>query len=148
MLNSQPNKRKGKNMKFSELKNIKSFCEQLDSSPNWKEVVNNITSFNTDFEVDNVRFISDDVILEVLTEEIFEGDDYVLGYFNPNFIAQNSDLNYELIKTCQESGAYEAVGKALYSTLTQDEKMSFCEEYASVDGYGHHFNGMILVRKR
>ena len=127
-------------MKFSDIKTVKTFCEDLHSDPCYREVIENVLSGGSDFEVGNVRFIKDDNILEVMAEEIFNGDDYVLGCFNASFIAENSDLNYELIKACQEADAYQAIGKALNDTMAQDEKESFCEEYASADGYGHHFN--------
>lgn len=127
-------------MKLSTIKTVKSFCEGLHSEPCFKEVVTEIESGSFDFEVNNVRFIKDDNILGIMADEIFNGDDYVLGSFNADFIAQNSNLNYELVKACQESEAYEAIGKALNDTLSDDEKESFCEAYASADGYGHHFN--------
>ena len=126
-------------MKYSTIKAIKSFCEGLYSEPSFRDVVEHVTSGYDDFEVNNVRFIKDEVILSVMAEEIFS-DDYCLGCFNAGFISENSNLNYELVQACQDAGAYEAVGKALNDTLSDDEKESFCEEYASADGYGHHFN--------
>lgn len=126
-------------MKLSTIKTVKSFCEGLHSEPCFKEVVAEIESGGFDFEVSNVRFIKDDNILEIMADEIFS-DDYMLGCFNASFIAENSNLNYELVRACQESGAYEAIGKALNDTLSWGEKESFCESYASADGYGHHFN--------
>lgn len=126
-------------MKLSTIRTIKNFCEDLTSQPNWREVVGNINNNESDFEVDNVRFIADDSILSVMVDEIFS-DEYCLGCFNADFISENSNLNYELVQACQESQAYEAIGKALNDTLDQDEKAAFCEAYASADGYGHHFN--------
>lgn len=127
-------------MKLSTIKTIKSFCEGLHSEPCFKEVVTEIESGSCDFEVNNVRFIKYENILEIMADEIFNGDDYILGCFNAGFIAQNSNLNYELVKACQDAEAFQAIGKALNDTLTQDEKESFCAEYARADGYGHHFN--------
>lgn len=89
--------------------------------------------------MDNVRFIDSDVILSVMVDEIFS-DDYTLGCFNAEFIADNSSLNYELVKACQQADAYSAIGQALNDTLDQDQKESFCAEYVRLDGYGHHFN--------
>jgi len=126
-------------MKYSELKKIKTFCNELTSQPDWREVVENIIDGETDFEVDNVRFINTDNILEIMVDEIFS-DNYILGCFNAGFIAGNSDLNYELVKACQSAEAYEAIGTALNNTMTQDDKENFCAAYASADGYGHHFN--------
>lgn len=125
---------------FSQIKTVKSFCEDLHSAPDYKEVVENIVEGVDDFEIDNVRFIKDDSILEIMADEIFS-DEYILGCFNASFIASNSDLTIEMIEACQECEAFEAIGKALNNTLNQDEKESFCDQYASADGYGHHFNG-------
>jgi len=127
-------------MKYSEIKKIKTFCNNLTSQPDWREVVENIIGSEVDFTVDNVRFINTDDILEIMADEIFS-DEYILGCFNAGFIANNSDLNYELVKACQNAEAYEAIGKALNATMTHDEKENFCAAYASADGYGHHFNG-------
>ena len=127
-------------MKFSQIKEIKTFTESLFSEPCYREVVEAIDNDESDFEVNDVRFIKDSEILSIMADEIFNGDNYVLGCFNADFIANNSNLNYELVEACQESEAFEAVGKALNDTLNQDEKESFCEEYARHDGYGHHFN--------
>ena len=124
---------------FSDIKEIKNFCANLYSEPCYREVIEEVSGGSTDFEVSNVRFITDDVILSVMTEEIFE-DDYILGCFNASFIASNSNLPIEMIEACQETEAFEAIGKALNATLSQDEKDSFCESYAALDGYGHHFN--------
>lgn len=126
-------------MKLSQIKEVKVLCEDLASNPDFKEVVRNIVEGFDDFTVDDVRFIKDSAILEIMADEIFS-DDYVLGCFNASFISENSDLNYELVIACQESGAFEAIGKALNDTLTQDQKESFCANYASADTFGHHFN--------
>jgi len=125
---------------FSQIKEVKSFCDDLHSMPCYRSVIENVLASEDDFEVNNVRFIKDDNILEIMASEIFDGDDYVLGCFDASFIASNSSLNYELVQACKEAGAYQAIGKALYDTLDQDEKEIFCSNYASADGYGHHFN--------
>jgi len=126
-------------VKFSAIKALKTFCEDLISEPCFREVLTCILNEETDFEVDNVRFITDETILSVMADEIF-ADDYFLGSFNASFIAENSPLPIEMIEACQESEAFEAIGKGLNAILDQDEKESFCEDYASADGYGHHFN--------
>ncbi len=127
-------------MKYSEIKALKSFCEDQHSSPDWREVLSELQSGADDFTVDNVRFISDDSILSVMVDEIFNGDDYMLGCFNASFIAENSSLNYELVEACQQADAYSAIGKALNDTLDEDQKEAFCEARARADSYGHHFN--------
>ncbi len=127
-------------LKYSEVKTLKAFCENLHSEPCFKEVIKEIQNGNEDFEVENVRFISDESILSVMVDEIFD-DNYMLGCFNASFIAENSELPIELVEACQETEAFEAIGKALNNILDQDEKEAFCESYAGADGYGHHFNG-------
>lgn len=126
-------------MKFSIIKEVKTFCEGLHSEPCFREVVENLESGVDDFEVGYVRFIKDSQILSIMADEIFS-DDYRLGCFNASFIAKNSNLNIELVVACQQAEAFAAIGKALNATLSDDEKESFCEADASADGYGHHFN--------
>ena len=127
-------------MKLSTIKSIKTFANSLVSDPCFREIVEAINNDESDFEINNVRFIKDSEILSVMADEIFNGDDYVLGCFKAYFIAENSDLNYELVKACQQSEAFEVIGKALNATLNQDGKEIFCLSYASANGYGHHFN--------
>jgi hypothetical protein len=127
-------------MKYSQIKALKSFCEDQHSMPDWKDVLSNLQNNEDDFTVDNVRFIADDNILSIMADDIFS-DNYCLGCFNASFIASNSNLNFELVEACQQAEAFEAIGKALNDTLDQDGKESFCEAYASADSYGHHFNG-------
>lgn len=127
------------NVSLSEIKRLKSFCEDQTSDPSWRDVLQCLLNDEQDFEVDNVRFIDSDVILSVMVDEIFS-DDYTLGCFNAEFIADNSGLNYELVKACQQADAYSAIGQALNDTLDEEQKEAFCGAYASADGYGHHFN--------
>lgn len=127
-------------VKFSAIKSLKTFCEGLHSEPCFREVLSCILNEETDFEVNNVRFITDETILSVMVDEIF-GDDYVLGCFNASFIAENSNIPVEMIEACQESEAFDAIGKGLNATMEEDDKEAFCEGYANSDGYGHHFNG-------
>ena len=126
-------------MKYSQIKTTINFCNDLFSTPDHKEVIDNVLADLDDFEVDNVRFIKDEQILPIMVDEIFS-DDYLLGCFSADFIADNSDLNYDLVRACQNSEAYEAIGTALNDTLDQGEKEEFCDAYASADGFGHHFN--------
>lgn len=87
-----------------------------------------------------VRIIKSESIITTMSEDIFEGCDYTLGCFNADFIASNTDLNFELVEACQKAEAFEAIGEAMNSTMTEEEKESFCEAYAQADGYGHHFS--------
>lgn len=75
-------------MQLSNIRTIKSFCEDLVSCPDWRAVVTELANNSDDFEVSNVRFIADNSILSIMADEIF-GDDYILGCFNADFIAIN-----------------------------------------------------------
>lgn len=123
-------------MKLSTIRTIKQFCHGLHSEPCWREVLENILDGETNFEVDNVRFITDDTILRVLADELVS-DDYLLGCFSALFIAGQTDWPIALIEAAQKGGEYEALGQAVAENCDME---AFAEAYASVDGYGHHFN--------
>ena len=122
-------------MRYSELKALKAFCESLTSEPDWREVFDH--AGEDDFEVDGVRFIADSAIDQVQQDEL-ESDLYCLGCFNASFIAGVIDIDSDVIAAMQKAEAYEALGKLIVSLGKLPELQS---EYASADGYGHHFNG-------
>jgi hypothetical protein len=124
-------------MKFSEIKAIKSFCADLLSTPDWKEVFENIIDGTDDFTVDNVRFIKSDCIDSILADEL-GNDDYILGCFNAWFVADVTGIDTDVIEAMQKVEAYEAIGKLIKSLGKLDV---LATAYASADGYGHHFNG-------
>lgn len=121
---------------FSQIKTIKSFCEELFSTPDWREVVGQIADDETDFEVDNVRFIHTDSIDSIMADEL-EGDEYVLGSFNTNTIADVTGWPSMLIEAAQKGGAYKEIGEAL---IDGDFVPALAKAYSDADGYGHHFN--------
>lgn len=123
-------------IKYSQIKEVKLFCDSLFSEPNWRDVVEKIADHDTQFEVDNVRFIRSDVILDVLTEELAD-DAYMLGCFKASFLADVTNWPVELIQAAQKREAFEALGDAL---INEDKVTDIAEAYASADGYGHHFN--------
>lgn len=123
-------------MKYTEVKNIKNFCDGLLSSPCYREVVSNISQDADDFEVGSVRFIKDSEILSIMAEEL-SSDLYVLGCFSAWFIAEQTGLPIELIEAGQNEEAYEALGEAITNSVDME---AFAEAYARADGYGHHFN--------
>lgn len=123
-------------MKFSQIKDVKDFCLGLTSEPSWREVVESVTSGETDFEVNNVRFISDDEIESILTDEI-SSDEYTLGCFNASFIADVTGWPLALIEAAQKGEAFEALGEAIKK---EGYAGDMARDYASVDGYGPHFN--------
>ena len=122
-------------MKYSQIKQIKSFCESLDSSPDWREVVKEIEQNSNDFEVNDVRFIAEDDIQNVLEDEL-AADEYILGCFNSWAIAEATGWPEFLIKAAQEGEQYEAIGAA----MTGEHVANLAYVYSSQDGYGHHFN--------
>lgn len=124
-------------MKYSEIKNIKAFCADLFSSPDWREVVQNALDGEADFDVDNVRFIADDEIDNIQEEEL-GNDDYILGCFNAGFLADILGIDQNAIEAMQKAEAFEAIGKLIKSL---GKLADLQQAYASADGYGHHFNG-------
>jgi len=123
-------------MKYSQIKYLKSFCAGLHSSPDWKEVIEEIENYSDDFEVNNVRFIKSDCIDKIQQDEL-ESDLYLLGCFNSDFIAEVLSIDSEVIDSMQEAEAFESIG-LLIVRLGKLEELQ--EAYASLDGYGHHFN--------
>lgn len=121
-------------MKYSDIKRLKSFCEGLHSEPNWRDVLTSIIDNDSDFEVDNVRFIETGSIDEIQQDELLS-DLYCLGCFNADFLSGYLPLDADVIKNIQDAGAFEAIGKMCKSEIESIQK-----DYASADGYGHHFN--------
>lgn len=123
-------------MKYSDIKQIRNFCNDLFSTPDWREVVGNIENEETDFEVDNVRFINSDNIDQIQEDEL-GSDDYILGCFNASFLSGILEIDQDVIEAMQKAEAFEVVGKLIKSLGKLGEVQ---QEYASADGYGHHFN--------
>lgn len=121
---------------FTDTLKLARFCKTLHSEPDFREVIGCIEDGETDFEVDDVRFISDETILEVLAEEL-SSDEYMLGCFASWFIADQTGVDSDVIDAMQKAEAFEAVGKLILSLCDME---AFAEAYASADGYGHHFN--------
>ena len=124
------------NMTLSEIKAFRDFCGNLISAPEWRDCLENILNGETDFEVNNVRFIADSVIDETLADEL-ESDRYILGCFNAEAISEATNWPAVLIKAAQKCEAFEEIGEAM--TRYQIERLA--EIYSSADGYWHHFNG-------
>lgn len=124
------------NIKYSEIKNLKAFCEDLTSQPDWREVLNSITSNDQDFEVDNVRFI-DTYSIDKIQQEELASDEYVLGCFYDYFLADILKIDIEVIQSIQKDQAYTGLGKMIIEMNKLEELQ---KAYAGEDGYGHHFN--------
>jgi hypothetical protein len=122
-------------MNYTTVKQIKSFCDDLMSSPYWREVTLEINNDNPDFEVDGVRFIHTDSIDEIVVDEL-SGDKYILGCFNSWCIAEATGWPEFLIELAQQSDKCEELGEK----MTSDHIKELAEQLVSHDGYGHHFN--------
>lgn len=123
-------------MNYSDCKKIKKFCETLTSSPDWREVVQEIDAGSSDFEVDGVRFINSSDIDRIQCDEL-ESDEYVLGCFNAWFISDVTGVDPEALEAMQKAEAFEGIGKLI---LSMDKLEELQQAYVSADGYGHHFN--------
>lgn len=128
-------------MKYSTIKEVKVFCQSLDSQPDWREVVTMlapcfVSGMVSDFEVDEVRFINSNDIDSIMRDEL-SSDEYILGCFNAGFLASVLDIDIEVIDAMQQAEAYEAIGKLVLSLGKLEELQ---HDYVMADGYGHHFN--------
>lgn len=121
-------------LKYSQIKTIYRFAEDCGISY-WKDIVENICNEEEDFEVERYRFIHEDAIDKIQQEEL-ESDPYILGCFNADFIAHNTDLSYDIVKALQEADKFEALGQHI---IDNDYVADMQSEYARLDGYGHHF---------
>ncbi len=122
-------------MKYSDLKMIKNLCDELVSAPDWREVVEGMQA-ETDFKVDNVRFIRADEIDQIMCDEL-KSDLYMLGYFDADFLSGILNIDSDAIESIQNAGACEALGKII---IGMDKLEEVQQGYVSADGYGHHFN--------
>ena len=66
--------------------------------------------------------------------DMYEGDEYMLGMFNANFITDYICLDTETIETLQKSEAYDGIGKAIINSGNFEEMMN---DYIATDGFGH-----------
>ena len=119
-------------MKFSEIKQIKEFCD--NNGIDWREVTENINYLESDFEVDNFRFILESDIDEIQRNELLS-DYYILGCFNDWFISEHCGISLNVVQALQKTENYEALGELMADGSICDLQI----EYARLDGYGHHF---------
>lgn len=122
-------------MKYSQVKMLKSFCADLFSKPDYREVIAH--AGEDDFEVNGVRFVRDDAIDQIQQDEL-ASDEYILGCFNADFLADVLGIDQEVIEAMQKAEAFEAIGKLI---ISMGKLEALQQAYASADGYGHHFNG-------
>ena len=118
-------------MKLSQLRDVKNLSNELDID--FRELTEQITDENDDFEIDNYRFIKVSEIDTIQQNEL-KDDLYVLGCFSDWFIADNTDLSLKVVQALQKAEAFEELGE-----LIVDDIETLQSEYSRLDGYGHHF---------
>lgn len=104
-----------------------------------REVVAKIEDREDDFEINNYRFIHEDKIDDIMTEEL-ESDAYMLGCFNASFIAPFLGCDASSVEKMQKADCYEAIGEMLLAKDAVSGPHGMAAEYAAADGYGHHFS--------
>ena len=123
-----------KNLKLSSIRRIFNFCQE--NCIDFRETFENIANGADDFEVNDYRFISETEIDEIQVKEL-ESDPYILGCFNADFIADNTDLSCDIVTALQEAEKYDAIGRHIIDNGYTD---TIQEEYSRLDGYGHYFS--------
>ena len=118
-------------MKLSQLRDAKNLSNELDID--FRELTEQITDENYDFEIDNYRFIKVSEIDTIQQDEL-KSDLYILGCFNADFIEDNTNLSLKVIQALQKAEAFEELGE-----LMLDDIETLQSEYVRMDGYGHHF---------
>ena len=119
---------------YKEIRELINFCS--DNSINTREVYENVLKNESDFYVDDFRFILSDDIDSIQQEEL-KNDSYMLGCFNAWFLSDILDAPLEAIELMQKDEAYEGIGVWIIESGKIEELQ---EQYSCVDGYGHHFN--------
>ena len=118
-------------MKLAQLRDVKNLSNELDID--FRELTEQITDENDDFEIDNYRFIKVSEIDTIQQNEL-KDDLYVLGCFSDWFIADNTDLSLKVVQALQKAEAFEELGE-----LIVDDIETIQSEYVRMDGYGQHF---------
>ena len=118
-------------MKLAQLRDVKNLSNELDID--FRELTEQITDKNDDFEIDNYRFIKVSEIDTIQQDEL-KSDLYILGCFNADFIEDNTNLSLKVIQALQKAEAFEELGE-----LIVDDIETIQSEYSRLDGYGHHF---------
>jgi len=119
---------------FKTIRELKKFCDDLGVDT--REAYDNMIENESDFEVDNYRFIHSDDIDKIQQNEL-SGDAYMLGCFSAWFLADILNAPVGAIEAMQKAEAYEAIGLWI---LESDKIEELQEGHASQDGYGHHFS--------
>lgn len=118
-------------MKLSQLRDVKNLSNELDID--FKELVQQIIDEVDDFEMEDYRFIKVSEIDTIQQNEL-KDDLYILGCFNADFIADNTDLSLKVVQALQKAEAFEELGELIINDIETIQS-----EYSRLDGYGHHF---------
>ena len=118
-------------MKLSQLREVKNLSNELDID--FRELTEQITDENDDFEIEDYRFIKVSEIDAIQQDEL-KSDLYSLGCFNDWFIADNTNLSLKVVQALQKAEAFEELGE-----LIVDDIETIQSEYVRMDGYGQHF---------
>ena len=118
-------------MKLAQLRDVKNLSNELDID--FRELTEQITDENNDFEMEDYRFIKVSEIDTIQQDEL-KSDLYILGCFVDRFIADNTNLSLKVVQALQKAEAFEELGE-----LMLDDIETLQSEYVSMDGYGHHF---------
>ena len=115
------------------MKQIREIKRVLDAEGvDWKDFIRESRE-SDDFEIDGFRFIRESAIDDIVVAQ-YEDDPYVLGCFTDWFIAENSDLSYDVVQALQSAEKFKAIGQHLIdSGYAEDMILEACR----IDGYGH-----------
>ena len=105
-------------------------------SEEYEQLIANIRDTDVnEFTSGGYRFIKREAIDSILEQEL-SSDEYCLGCFNADFLADITEWPMGLIKAAQEGEAFAELGKVL---IQEGKVPAIAREYHSQDGYGHHF---------
>jgi len=119
---------------ISEAKNIINISNDLDICKH--DLLENIQNKETNFEVDNYTFLTENEALDEVVN-MYEGNEDLLGSFYASFIDDYILLDIDDIIALQEAEQYQVIGKLILNSGKISEMM---EEYIRLDGYGHALN--------
>ena len=119
-------------MNYSEIKEVITVANEYNV--NVRELYDNVINDENDFEIDNYRFIKESEALDIAVSQ-YKDDNYILGCFNADFIEDNTNLSYNVIKALQKAEAFEELGEL----INDCDLDSFIEEYSRLDGWGNVF---------
>jgi hypothetical protein len=122
-------------MRYSEAKEIITELRDNFEKDEIKDIIAEFVNETDDFEIGGFRFIKESEI-EAIFEDYLKQDPYSLGCFSDWFIADNSDLSYDIVKALQDAGKFDTLGDHI---IDNDFLSDFAKEAIATDGYGNFF---------